>query len=415
MIDFKTIQFLTCGHVDDGKSTLIGRLLYNIDVIPDDQIETAKNEDGSIDYALFTDGLEDERRQGITIDVAYRYFRHEGVRYRIADTPGHLQYMRNMAVAAVTSDIAVILCDAKHGVRLQTVQYSKIARFFGVRRFLVAVNKMDAIGYDEATFEAIKTAYLDEFYEGEDPSTSQCSVDFIPVSALAGDNVTEKSADTPWYTGPTMLDYLRTVEKAEGCDATLPLAMPVQDMVKDDEGTRWYLGSVQGGAGSLKAGDTVKCTDNGQTATIKALYAGGRPAETVSAGDAASVAVNEDIDITRGSVLSAQAGDAVSQAAESFYADILWLDKACEGQGTFQGTMKLHHAQAQTQITVKQKTGPLATSFVQLSHPVAMGVYADIPHLGLFILMDPYTERTVGVGAITRIIEPDHPQTASMI
>jgi len=411
MTDFKTVQFLTCGHVDDGKSTLIGRLLYNLNVIPDDQIAAAKDAEGHLDYSLFTDGLEDERKQGITIDVAYRYFRHEGVRYRIADTPGHLQYMRNMAVAAVSSDIALLLIDGIHGVRLQTVQYSKIARFFGVRYFIVAINKMDAVEYSQAQFDAIKKDYLEQFFDDVSAEDSQCKVEFIPVSALIGDNVTEKSNAMPWYKGATLLDYLRNTERINFQKKDTPLALPVQHVIKNGD-ERWYLGTLTGGQDKLKVGDPLICVDNQQNVTVKGLYYSHSPVDSVLSGQAIAVSLNEDIDLSRGSVLSKQGQGALS--AESLHADILWLDQSYEDQEAVQGTIKLHHFETQAQITVHDKNTVLKDCFVQLGSHITMDVYEDNPQLGLFLLVDMYSERTIGVGAIKRII-PDQYKGASMI
>ncbi len=397
--DLRTIQFLTCGHVDDGKSTLIGRLLHDIGVVPDDQIEAAKDDEGNIDYSLFTDGLEDERRQGITIDVAYRYFRHDGCRYRIADTPGHLEYMRNMAVAAVSSDVAVILVDGIHGVRLQTVQYSKIARFFGVKQFLVAINKMDAVEYSQERYHEIQKAYLDEF----DDENSDCTVNFIPVSAIAGDNVATKSSNMNWYIGPTVLEYLQKAHRHTHTSESVRL--PVQHVMKDEEGKRWYMGSLHGG--SLKVGDKVVSVETDETVTVQGLVYSGERVEIVNRRQSVAVNVAEDIDLSRGSVLAL--ADTKSEVGEAFYADILWLNKKYEEKDTFSGTVKLHHQEVQTQVTIKDDetandNGPLKSGFVNLAKPVAMDVFETNPHTGLFILIDPYTELAVGVGTVNRVI-----------
>lgn len=404
MQDYKTIGFLTCGHVDDGKSTLIGRLLYDIGVVPEDQIAAARGKDGALDYSLFTDGLEDERRQGITIDVAYRYFRHDGRRYRIADTPGHLEYMRNMAVAALASDIAVILVDAVHGVRLQTVQYSKIARFFGVRQFLLAVNKMDAVDYSEARFNEIRGRYISEFCEDD----KECTVTCVPVSALAGDNIAEKSSHTPWYAGPTILEYLQNAELHTHANQNLRL--PIQHVIKDEKGKRWYLGTLHGKA--LRVGDHLVSVDSRQSVTVSGIYHSGKPVEEAQRRQAIAVNVLEDVDLTRGSVLSRV--DNPGPLGESFYADILWLDKKYEDKPAFQGMMKTHHQEEQVQLDIKEAKGPLKTALVCLARPAAMDLYAENPYTGLFILIDSYTERAVGVGTVTRVIPVDY-QGASAI
>lgn len=393
----KTINFLTAGHVDDGKSTLIGRLLYDIGVVPDDHIAAAKNADGVIDYSLFTDGLEDERRQGITIDVAYRYFRHDGCRYRIADTPGHLEYMRNMAVAAVASDVAVVLVDAIHGVRLQTVDYSKIARFFGVRQFLVAINKMDAVDYHQARFDEIRTAYMDAFADDE----RECEVQFIPVSALGGDNVATQSTHMPWYKGKTLLDYLRAAKTHTHSNVSLRL--PIQTVVKDGD-TRWYLGTLHGE--TIHVGDRLVSSESGQYVTVAGICHSGKLVEQAQRRHAIAISIKEDVDITRGSVLCRE--DAAGLSTEGFYADIVWLDKKYEQKDMFEGTLKIHHAETQAQITLETSNSVLKPAFVNLARSLSVDTYDANPHTGLFILIDPYAERVVGVGTVNKVVPMEY-------
>ena len=404
MIDYKTINFLTCGHVDDGKSTLIGRLLYDIDVVPEDHIEAAKDEQGNVDYSLFTDGLEDERRQGITIDVAHRYFRYEDCRYRIADTPGHLEYMRNMAVAAVTSDVAVILVDAIHGVRLQTVEYSKIAKFFGVRQFLVAINKMDAVDYSEEQYNKIKDDYLKEF----GVHSTDCEIEFVPVSALEGDNIVVKSDNMPWYVGKTILDFLKEADQHTLSHENFRL--PIQHVIKDEEGTRWYGGTLHGK--SLDVGDRLTSIETEQAVTVTGIYHSGKPVEHVDKRQAISISLAEDIDLSRGAVLSRL--DNPGAVAEGFYADILWIDKRYEGKDEFQGMIKMHHTETQAQVNIDGENGVLKSGMVYLSQAIAMDTFDKNPSTGLFILTDPYTERVAGVGTVSRVI-PQQYQGASAI
>ncbi len=398
MTDYKTINFLTCGHVDDGKSTLIGRLLYDIDVVPDDHIEAARDDQGNIDYSLFTDGLEDERRQGITIDVAHRYFRYEDCRYRIADTPGHLEYMRNMAVAAVTSDVAVILVDAIHGVRLQTVEYSKIAKFFGVRQFLVAINKMDAVDYSEEQYNKIKSDYLNEF----GVHSSDCDIEFVPVSALEGDNIVTKSDNMAWYSGKTILDFLRGADQHTLSHENFRL--PIQHVIKDGEGTRWYGGTLHGKP--LSVGDRLRSIETEQEVTVKGIYHSGKPVERADRRQAISVSLVEDIDLSRGAVLSRSENP--GSVADAFDADILWVDKKMEGKSTFQGIIKMHHSEAQAQVSIDGENGVLKSGNVYLSQAVSMDIFDNNPSTGQFILIDPYTERVAGVGTVSRVIPPQY-------
>ena len=391
-----TIRFLTAGHVDDGKSTLIGRLLYELNVIPDDHIEAARTADGSIDFSLFTDGLEDERAQGITIDVAYRYFRYGSQRFRIADTPGHLQYMRNMAVAALDADIAVILADAVHGVRLQTVQYSKIARFFGVRRFVVAINKMDAVDYSKARYDDIVETYTHAFAD----DTTPCDVHFVPLSALVGDNIVTLSDRTPWYTGAPLLHHLTQAPTRAVAHGT---RISVQHMVKDAQGKRWYLGQVQGKM--LNVGEKLTVADTRQHVHIAALMHSGKNVAQAQGGQAIALQVQEDSDISRGSVL--HTANTPTIATDSFYADVLWLDGQHSNVEHAQALIKLHHHEVQAQLSLTPSDAALTPAYVTLAHPVGMDRFADNPSTGLFILIDPYSERVMGVGTIRQPLTPD--------
>ena len=345
----------------------------------------------------FTDGLEDERRQGITIDVAYRYFRHDGCRYRIADTPGHLEYMRNMAVAAVASDIALILVDAIHGVREQTVQYSKIARFFGVRQFVLAVNKMDAVEYSQARFDAICADYCQALGITQDDDT--CQVVCVPVSALQGDNIVHVSDHTPWYDGPTILQLLQQAERHTHSNQDLRL--PIQHVLKDEQGVRWYVGTLHGD--NLSVGETLVSPDSNQSMTVSGIYHGYDRVERAGRRQAIAISIAENIDLSRGAVLSRASQHAT--ATDGFDADILWLDKKYENRENFQGMIKIHHQEVQAQLTVNDRNQPLKPGFVYLSQPVAVDRYVDNPHTGLFMLIDPYSERTVGVGSVKSVVE----------
>lgn len=393
MRDFRTINFLTCGHVDDGKSTLIGRLLHDLNVIPDDQLAAATAADGKLDYALFTDGLADERRQGITIDVAHRYFRYQNCRYRIADTPGHLEYMRNMAVAAVESDIAVILVDAIHGVRLQTVEYSKIARFFGVRRFLIAVNKMDAVGFDEQRYQGVRDAYLQAFRDGEE----DCRLQFVPVSALQGDNIVAKSSNMPWYRGATILEYL---QKTERCHSNRDLRLPIQHMVRDASGARWYMGTLHGG--ELQTGDRLVLAETGEQITVVDIIHSGKRVATAQRRQAVAITVAEHIDLPRGAVLSR--ADTPTAVGDAFLADLLWLGKGMQTDKPFQGRIKIYHRETAAQVAVEGENGLLKAVRVSLSTPIALDNFRDNPRTGLFLLTDSYTHQVVGVGTVKRIL-----------
>ncbi len=404
MCDLKTINFLTCGHVDDGKSTLIGRLLYDINVVPEDHIEAAKDKDGNVDYALFTDGLTDERKQGITIDVAHRYFRHDGVRYHIADTPGHLEYMRNMAVAAVESDIAMILVDGIHGVRLQTVEYSKIARFFGVKQFLVVINKMDAVDFSEEQYNKIKKDYLTAFNDTDD----ECSVDFVPASALLGDNVVHKSDHTPWYDGQTVLDYLKNAKRIT--PERKDVRFPVQHMEKDENGKRWYMGTLQGNG--INVGDKLVTVDSEEIVTVTEIHHSGENVDHAAPKHAIAISVAEDVDLSRGTVLSEAGKPRI--LGEGFYADVLWIDKKYESKQSCQGILKMYHKEEQAQITIDGENGLLKSGLVYLSSPIAVDTFKDNPRTGLFILTDSHTQRAIAVGTVEKVIPPQYTGASSI-
>lgn len=395
LVDYKTIKFLTCGHVDDGKSTLIGRLLFDLGVVPEDQINLAKDRDGKIDYSLFTDGLEDERRQGITIDVAYRYFRHSDCRYRIADTPGHLEYMRNMAVAAIESDLAIVLVDAINGVRLQTIEYSKIAKFFGVRNFLIAINKMDAVNYSETNFQNIKKQYLEEFCQEDD----NCNVVFVPVSAIEGCNIVENSPHTPWYDGPTIFSFLQNTERS--LHSSTNLCIPVQHVVKEGN-NRWYLGSMLGGI--LNKNDKLISAKGHKIVTVQEIYQGAESVELVTGKRTVAIKIEENVDLTRGDVLTHQ--DNPNFIGTKFDADILWINKPSNLESAIspiilEGIIKLCHTEEQARVTIYDDSNDtLKKATIELGQPIAMDTYSNNPHMGLFILIDICTESIIMVGTI---------------
>ena len=386
------LRFLTCGHVDDGKSTLIGRLLYEIDAVPNDQLAGAMV-DGEIDYSRLTDGLEDERAQGITIDVAYRYFRHAGRHYRIADTPGHVQYTRNMAVAAVGTDVAMILVDASHGVREQTIRHSRICALLGVKHFVVVANKMDLVDYSQATFNEIEAHYRKALADVEGVSLT-----FIPVSAIAGDNVVSKSQAMDWYGGPTLLEYLSTKE-AE------PLAqngarLPIQSMVRLGE-QRGYHGTLTGG--SFKVGDKLSVARSNEAVTIAELYHSGKSVQEVHAGQAITVVPVEDVDISRGAVL--KPADQDMPVSDALLADVIWLDNRFAEQENIQCVVKVHHREVQAEVEVLEKASgegnPVAKTKIFTATPLSVDAFADNQATGLFLVISPETETTIGVGIIT--------------
>ena len=295
------LRFLTCGSVDDGKSTLIGRLLYDCSLVLDDQMATLQRESrrsgttaGDLDFSLLLDGLEDERQQKITIDVAYRFFATQERAFAVADTPGHEQYTRNMATGASTCELAVILVDARKGVLPQTKRHAYINALLGVRHLVLAVNKMDLVGFDEHCFEEIATQFA-AFAAG----LGNPSVRAIPLSARSGDNVTTRSAHMPWYQGPTLLEHLRSIEVASG---ERPIRFPVQWVNRPNGEFRGFSGTVV--SGSIAPGDEVLVAGTGRTARVKEIVSFDGALAGAAEGDAVTLTLDREIDIARGDLLA---------------------------------------------------------------------------------------------------------------
>lgn len=318
------LKFLTAGSVDDGKSTLIGRLLYDTNSILDDQLEAIqkanrKNDDGTIDLAILTDGLKAEREQGITIDVAYKYFQTEKRKFIIADAPGHIQYTRNMVTGASNSDLIIILVDARKGVIEQTKRHSFIAKTLGIKKVLVCVNKMDMLDYELAVFENIKTDYLNLANKlGLD------DVDFIPVSALKGDNIVQKSQRMPWYHGASLLTYLEDIEFEELTNKgwRFPVQWVVRPQSADLHDYRGYAGRVLGEG--LKVGEEVLVLPNGYKSTIKAIEFDNQQLNEAENGSSVIIHLADEIDISRGDFIVSANHPAKTE--KSFEANISWFE-----------------------------------------------------------------------------------------
>src|SRR5579863_9745289 len=298
------LRFITCGSVDDGKSTLIGRLLYDSKMIFEDQLASLESDSkkvgtrgGELDFALLVDGLTAEREQGITIDVAYRFFTTEKRKFIVADTPGHEQYTRNMVTGASTADLAVILIDARKGVLTQTRRHSYLAALLGIRHIVVAVNKMDLVDYSADVFDKIEREYR-EFAKSIKLEAVTC----IPVSAVGGDNVTLRSASTPWYSGPALLEHLEAVaipDPAEGA----PFRMPVQWVNRPNPEFRGFAGLIAGGA--VRRGDSLRVLPSGRTTTVARVFTGEGEASVGVAGQSVTLTLADEIDVSRGDVLAA--------------------------------------------------------------------------------------------------------------
>ncbi|MFZ0207492.1 MAG: sulfate adenylyltransferase subunit CysN [Roseiarcus sp.] len=407
-----TLRFLTCGSVDDGKSTLIGRLLYEQKLIFDDQLSALRRDSkkhgttgAEIDFALLVDGLEAEREQGITIDVAYRYFATPKRSFIVADTPGHEQYTRNMATGASNADLAILLIDARKGLLTQTRRHALIGSLLGIRHVVLAVNKIDLVDYDEATFRAIAAAF-EEFAE----PLGFRSLVAIPISARVGDNVSSPSARTPWHDGPALLSYL------EACDvdedrAQAPFRLPVQWVNRPDLDFRGYAGTIA--SGRLRRGDAIVVAASGRASTVVGLLAADRQVEEAVAGDAVTVTLADEIDIARGDVLALP--HSRPEVADQFTAHIIWMsaEPMLPGRSYFMkiGTRTTpasitdlkHRIDVNSQEKLAAKTlGLNEIGFCNLATtlPVAFDPYAENRDTGGFILIDRRTNETAGAGMI---------------
>ncbi len=406
------LRFLTCGSVDDGKSTLIGRLLYDTRLILEDQLAALERDSRrhgttgeSIDLALLVDGLEAERQQGITIDVAYRFFATPRRRFIVADTPGHEQYTRNMATGASTADLAVVLVDARRGVLTQTRRHAFIAGLMGIRHVVLAVNKIDLVGFSEARFDAIAAEFR-ACTEGLGFRTLQA----IPLSARHGDNVSAPSASTPWYDGPSLLATLEEVQVEQEA-LSRPFRMPVQWVNRPDLDFRGYAGTVA--SGRVRPGDRVTVQPSGGTAEIRRIVTMDGVQPSAEAGDAVTLVLDREIDVSRGDVLAA--ADAPVGVADALSARLIWLHDtpvtAGRGYLVKLGTRTVPGAIARIRhrVDVNTREAEHATSLglndlgsveLHLQAPVAFEPYAESRDLGGFILIDRLTNATVGVGMI---------------
>ncbi|GAA0788072.1 MULTISPECIES: sulfate adenylyltransferase subunit CysN [Pseudomonadati] len=318
------LRFLTCGSVDDGKSTLIGRLLHDSAQIYEDQLASLKSDSAkmgttgeAIDLALLVDGLQAEREQGITIDVAYRYFSSEKRKFIIADTPGHEQYTRNMATGASTCDLAVILVDARYGVQTQTKRHAFIASLLGLRHFVVAVNKMDLVGFDEKIFNQIQADFADFVKDFGD-----LDIHYVPLSALNGDNVVNRSSQSDWYTGGTLLELLETIDTQREL-SELPVRFPVQYVLRPNLDFRGFSGTLSSGV--LKVGDEVVALPSNKRSKVERIVTfDGDLAEAV-AGQAVTITLEDEIDISRGDLLAKP--ESAPSLANHIVADLVWMDE----------------------------------------------------------------------------------------
>ncbi len=407
------LRFITCGSVDDGKSTLIGRLLYDSKMIFEDQLaalETDSKKVGTqgqeIDFALLVDGLAAEREQGITIDVAYRFFNTEKRKFIVADCPGHEQYTRNMVTGASTADLAVILIDARNGVLVQTRRHSYLCHLIGIRHLVLAVNKMDLVDYDQATFDAIVADYA-AFAQ----SIGIESFTALPISGFKGDNITALSANTPWFTGPTLVEHLETVEVDTAADQALPLRLPVQWVNRPNLDFRGFSGLIA--SGTVRPGDAVRVLPSGKTSTVERIVTLDGDLEMAVAGQSVTLTLADEIDCSRGDVIAA--ADAPPQAADQFEATVVWMDDdplhVGRGYWLKLGAQTVSVTLQQPKYTVNVNTlDRLAAKTLDLNaigvtelatdRPLVFEPYAQNRSLGGFILIDKLTNRTVAAGML---------------
>ena len=407
------LRFITCGSVDDGKSTLIGRLLYDSKMIFEDQLAALENDSRKvgtqgqdIDFALLVDGLAAEREQGITIDVAYRFFNTEKRKFIVADCPGHEQYTRNMVTGASTADLAVILIDARKGVLVQTRRHSYLCHLIGIRNIVLAVNKMDLVDYDQSVFDAIVADYA-EFARsiGIDSFTA------MPISGFRGDNITTRSANTPWYDGPALVDHLETVEVRTAGDQARPFRMPVQWVNRPNLDFRGFSGLIA--SGSVRPGDAVRVLPSGKTSTVSRIVTLEGDLDAAVAGQSVTLTLADEIDCSRGDVIALS--DDPPQVSSQFEATIVWMDDEALLPGRAYwlkiGTQSVSATVQAPKYVVNVNTmehlaaktldlNAIGVAELATDRPITFEPYADNRTLGGFILIDKITNRTVAAGML---------------
>lgn len=407
------LKFITCGSVDDGKSTLIGHILYDSKLLYADQEQSllldsqVGSRGGAIDYSLLLDGLMAEREQGITIDVAYRYFTTNARSFIVADTPGHEEYTRNMAVGASFADLSVILVDAAQGVLVQTRRHARICSLMGIQHFVFAVNKMDLIGFDSRRFDAIS-----EDIQSLCQELQLKQIAIIPVSATEGDNVTKGSENTPWYHGPTLLSHLETVN-ISGHTPESGFYMPVQRVCRPDHSFRGFQGQIE--AGSVTVGDMLTALPSGEIALVKSIYTGDTGTETALSGQPVTLQLDREVDVSRGCVLTRNAD---LKTGKSFTSTLLWMDEQQLVPGKDYwiklGTKMLPAIVTGIRHKVDVNTGELLSADsvgkneilrceIVLSEPVVLDSFQRHKTLGQLILIDRISHATAACGIVETI------------
>jgi bifunctional enzyme CysN/CysC len=407
------LRFITCGSVDDGKSTLIGRLLYDSKMIFEDQLAALEadskrvgTQGQNIDFALLVDGLAAEREQGITIDVAYRFFSTDKRKFIVADTPGHEQYTRNMVTGASTADLAVILIDARKGVLTQTRRHSYLAHLIGIRNLVLAINKMDLIGYDHDRYDAIVAEYR-TFAKSIGIETFTP----MPISGFMGDNITTRSANTPWYIGPTLMEHLEAVELDVTADQAKPFRMPVQWVNRPNLDFRGFSGQISSGV--VTPGTAVRVLPSGKTSTVSRIVTLDGDLELAVAGQSVTLCLADEVDCSRGDVLSV--ADAPPQVADQFEANLVWMAEQEMlpgrpywlklGTQTVSATIQApkYQVNVNTLEHLAAKTlelNAIGVANLSTDKPIVFEPYAENRDLGGFILIDKMTNATVAAGML---------------
>ena len=404
------LRFSTAGSVDDGKSTLIGRLLYDSQNIYEDQLKavtkaSVNRSAGTIDFSLLTDGLRAEREQGITIDVAYRYFATAHRKFVIADTPGHEQYTRNMATGASTADLAIILIDARNGVLPQSRRHAYIASLLGIPSFAIAVNKMDLVGYDERVFRGIEAefrAFLDRLHAPE--------AYVVPISALVGDNVVSRSQEMPWFEGPSLLEFLETVPLYHHT-RTAALRFPVQRVIRPDQNFRGYAGQVA--SGTVRPGDAVLSFPSGRRSHVKSIETFDGPLPEAVAPMSVTLVLEDEIDISRGDLIAS--AHKLPEVAREFEAQVVWMNERPldpsrkyllkHSSQTIPAEIKAlrHRVNIKTldhEPAERLEMNEIGVIRIETARPVFFDAYARNRATGSFIVIDPVTNATAGAGMI---------------
>ena len=405
------LRFITCGSVDDGKSTLIGRMLYESQMIFDDQVASLKKDSQKhgtqgeeIDFALLVDGLSAEREQGITIDVAYRFFSSSKRKFIVADTPGHEQYTRNMATGASTADLAILLVDARNGVMTQTKRHSFIVSLLGIKKVILAINKMDLVNYDQKTYQQIH-----QHYQNFAKNLNFDHIQSIPISALKGDNVYEKSTMMKWYTEQTLFSYLETVKVTSSKSSKFIL--PVQRVNRPNLDFRGYSGTIA--SGNIKVGEEIRTVPSNQKAKVKEIFIGDKSIKSSSNKQSITLTLNKEIDISRGDIICKK--DSIVESADQFNINMIWMSE----ENCFPGRSyiaKIHNNSSTIKIldikkiynvnTLEHSPGKqlelndVAEVTVSLNKNVPFMSYQENKNMGSMIIIDPISNQTIGVGMI---------------